>query len=766
MSKLYAIPQELRDLNQWVCTKADKNLFQINGVQATTDRPDTWNTFEACVKAIGEHNMTSVGLVLTKDDPYFIIDLDKTNSEPRRGPVHRAIHDDFNTFSEISVSGTGCHIVGKGSLPFENGKGGFKNKEWGVECYSSGHYLIFTGDIYSNKPIAERQDLLNKLQQTFRPIKNTKLVTLPTVANVSSDEEVIAKICSAANGEVFKELYYNGYAEGSDRSSVDIAFMNFMAFYGVEAQQAIRIIKHSALAVMRANGPKEKSKKFNRADYLTDTYNNAVNNPLRQMAPVNFDGLKEAFEAKIASAQVIPKSAGVSVPPGLVGEIAKFIYAFAPRPVPEVAIAGAIGLMAGVCGKAYNISKSGLNQYIMVLAGTGVGKDAAASGIDKLINEVSKEVLVANEFLGPSELASGQALIKYISTKSPCFVSILGEFGIKLQMMSAAHANAAEQSLRRTLLQLFTKSGSGEVVRSTAYADAEKNTKITNAPAFSILAESTSETVYEAVTEKMVTDGLLPRFIIIEYDGDRQLLNKNHDKVEPSKELITQLGDLMSRCKTMIATSHVHVVNIDPDVMRLLDEYDLETTKRINDKETSKIAIELWSRADLKIKKLAALIAVGVDMAHPVITKEMYFWAKDIVERNIYTLAKRFETGRIGSSSNELRQIYDLKRIIKQYLISTYSRYEKLGYVTKAMHHKKVFPHKLLSQRTNNLASYKDEKHRGRANEFLTKVLKVMIDNGDLVEVSKMSMQQMFQNDMKAYMVKDTSMFDDLEDDD
>jgi hypothetical protein len=762
MSNLYAIPQELRDLNQWVCTKADKNLFQVNGVQATTDRPETWNSFEFCINAIGKHDIKSVGFVLTTGDPYFIIDLDKTGSEPKRGPVHRAIHDDFDTFSEISSSGDGVHIIGKGRLA---GMDGFKNKDWGVECYSSGRYMVFTGNIYCNKPIVERQELLNKLQEKFRPIKKVEALIVPTVVNFGTDEEIVAKICSASNGEVFRELYYNGYADGSDRSSVDIAFMNFMAFYGVEVQQAIRIIRNSALAHQRASGPSDRRKKFNRADYLLNTYNNAVHNPLKQMAVINFDGLKDAFEAKMATKLVIPKSSGIAVPPGLVGEIAQFIYAFAPRPVPEVAIAGAIGLMAGVCGKAYNISKSGLNQYIMVLAGTGVGKDAAASGIDRLVNEVSKQVPVANEFLGPSELASGQALIKYISTKSPCFVSILGEFGIKLQMMSAVHANAAEQSLRRTLLQLFTKSGSGEVVRATAYADSEKNTNITNAPAFSILAESTSETVYEAVTEKMVTDGLLPRFIIIEYEGDRQLLNKNHDKVEPSEELINKLANLMSHCKTMIATAHVHVVNVDPEVSELFDRYDMDTTKRINNKETSKIAVELWSRADLKIKKLAALIAVGVDHHHPVITKEMYYWSKDVIERNIYTLAKRFETGRIGNSSNELRQIYDLKRIIKQYLVSTYSRYEKLGYITKEMHVKKVIPHKFISQRTNNLASYRDEKNRGRANEFLAKVLKVMVDNGDLVEVSKMSMQQMFKNDMKAYMVKDTTMFDDVEDD-
>jgi len=52
------------------------------------------------------------------------------------------------------------------------------------------------------------------------------------------------------------------------------------------------------------------------------------------------------------------------------GEIAHFIYNAAPRQVEEVAIAGAIGLLSGICGRSYNVSGTGLNQYILLLAKT------------------------------------------------------------------------------------------------------------------------------------------------------------------------------------------------------------------------------------------------------------------------------------------------------------------------------------------------------------------------------------------------------------
>jgi len=88
--------------------------------------------------------------------------------------------------------------------------------------------------------------------------------------------------------------------------------------------------------------------------------------------------------------------------------MAQFIYSAAPRPVPEVALAAAIGLMAGITGRAYNISGTGLNQYVLLLAMTGAGKEAAASGINKLMNTIKMQVPTSTGFIGPSEISSAQ----------------------------------------------------------------------------------------------------------------------------------------------------------------------------------------------------------------------------------------------------------------------------------------------------------------------------------------------------------------------
>src|SRR5690349_18475173 len=108
-------------------------------------------------------------------------------------------------------------------------------------------------------------------------------------------------------------------------------------------------------------------------------------------------------------------------PPGLLGQIASYVYDQAPRPVVEIAVAAAIALMSAVCGRSYNVSGTGINTYLLVLARTGTGKEAMASGIDRLITAVTRGVPAAAEFIGPAEISSPQALTKYMANTSCSF---------------------------------------------------------------------------------------------------------------------------------------------------------------------------------------------------------------------------------------------------------------------------------------------------------------------------------------------------------
>lgn len=750
------IPAELRQLKQWICCKTDKNLFQVNGNQASTDKPDTWNTFEACLAAIGKHNLISVGLVLTINDPYFIIDLDKTSSEERRGPVHQSIHDDFDTYSEISQSGNGCHIVGKGSL---NGIGGFKNKEWGVECYSSGRYIMFTGKIYNQKPIADRQDLLNKLQQAFRPaIEPAAIIITPTTL---TDEEIIAKICAADNGETFRSFYHDGYPESSDRSSVDMAFMNFMAFYSVGAEQAIRLIKASALGKQRANGPKDKSKKFGRKDYLINTYNDAVSKPLQQVAPIDIGDYRNALEKKLRSSeqeQVASVPSAITIPPGLVGKIARYAYDASPTPVAEIALASALALMAGICGRSHSISGTGLNLYLMMLAPSGTGKESGGKSITTLLSAVKQQAPNAN-FIGPGEIVSGPALYKAMAA-NPCYLSILGEFGLTIQEMSSKNASSAQVSLRKMLLQIFNKSGPNDVLHPIVYSDRANNTLPVESPALSLLCDSAPEIFYDNLDESMIVGGLIPRFVFFEYTEFDPPYNRNHHEVKPSNDLLQELTVLSLQALSMATTEfnkndlknvrRTIDVPITEEASAILENFRVHVKAMMGNKELTR---NLWNRAHVNAWKIAALVAIGENVLFPMISADNIVWACKLVESSVTNLAKKFASGEVGRNSSEIKQELQVIRIIKEYLRSSYDKVKTYSVKSEKMHYDKVIPFSYISQRLGTMPLFQNDKI-GKTNA-IKRTLKNMVEEDKLRELERPYIVLTYHARMQCFVIHD-----------
>ena len=614
MSKLYSIPDELRRLPNWCLWKYEypngqdkkptKVPYQPNGYKCDVTNSSNWVTFDEAFNCLQFGSYDGLGFVFTNTG-YTGIDLDDTTHMPSGELNPNAAKDyerqlnifkAFDSYNECSPSGKGLHIIVKGVVP-QGRRRAF------VEIYSTGRYFTMTGNIYSERPIAERQSLLQSLyDEMAAPAKiSTYTGNEPETQN---DKEITSQAESASNGDKFKSLYSGDWQSYySSQSEADFAIIDIIAFYTQNRNQIARIFRASAL------GARDKAK---RADYV----NNMIQRSFDRMPPpINTDDFREALEAKIrsrneqainsstnnfhansngvSSGEVQPQyvsathPAAIQPPPGLLGEIAQFIYQAAPRPVPEIALAAAIGLMAGICGRAYNVSGTGLNQYILLLANTGTGKESVAEGVDKIINAVAMRVPVAHEFIGPSRIASGQALYKFLANKSQSFVSIVGEFGKRLEIMSSRNASSSEKNLLIELLDLYHKSGFGRVAKPSIYSDQDKNTAAINAPAFSLLGESTPETFYGSLTEEMITDGLLPRFMLIEYNGKRPALNEHHTKIFPSEDLISKVADLMSSAKTVTHNRNVVNINYTDDAYKLQKKFNKETDDRMNaaDKE-------------------------------------------------------------------------------------------------------------------------------------------------------------------------------------
>ena len=745
MDLLKNIPIELKELKQWILWKLEeqdtgkptKIPYSHTGYKASVINSNDWCTFNQAFDVLLTGQYSGLGFVLTEQDPYIFIDLDEAKDEHDFN-LQKQIFDSFESYSELSPSGNGLHIICKGNTP--SGK-----KKFSSEIYSSKRYMTMTGNVYRKLPINDCHNLANSLWE-FLGGKDEKACLLdqqPKKACLLDDNTIINRAAAAENGQLFKDLYLGDWQKHSYRwsdqsqSCADQALINIIQFYTKDINQIKRIFKSSALG---------KRDKAQRDGYLTICIKKAFDRELPQIdTTALIANIQKAIESNkkqftdnspenqksmlISSQKACLLDTNYKVPPGLIGRIAQFIYASSARPVPEIAIGAALGLASGFCGRCYNISGTGLNQYVLILAATGTGKESTSSGIHKLLKEVKVTVPTVMDFIGPTVINSPQALIKRFN-KSKSFVSIVGEFGEKLELMSNKNANPADKGVKTMYLDLFNKSGASDVFGAMAYSDTDKNIDSISSPAFSILAESTQESFYSAIDEKSIKSGLVPRFTVIEYTGDRPSLNENPASIHDYPQLIQEVVKLAAQCGMLNSQNKVINIQTDEQSTLMLRNYNNFVDEQI--RGSCEANRQIWNRAHIKVLKLAGLLAVGINPYNPIVTLDLAEYAINLENANIKRLLFKFNNGMVGANmdTNEQKQIEQLNHVIRQWLIEPYEKLKKYNAGSELIHSMKVVPYKFLMLRTANTIAFKDDKYG--ATRALQRSLKSLEDSGDI----------------------------------
>ncbi len=308
------LPPDLRSLPQWVCWRYEErkngkgekhktkvlkipSVFQ-NGYpsNASSTDPQTWRSFEIAVEAYQKYGSKydGIGFVPKPEQGYVLIDIDDCISENGISSNAQQILDRFSsTYAEKSVSGTGIHIICKGSIIDYVKKTGSRTgqntvidgiKE--IEVYWKGRFFTFTGDLVSSSNvITSSQDAIDWLFAAY-PALNKKARRKekperksPSTPVTLSDGEIIDKIRqSEKSGALFRTLFDRGDISGytnkktgdpNDHSAADMALMNMLPFWcGGDRETMRRIFSASALG--------QRDKWRDRTDYQNWTLDEAL----------------------------------------------------------------------------------------------------------------------------------------------------------------------------------------------------------------------------------------------------------------------------------------------------------------------------------------------------------------------------------------------------------------------------------------------------------------------------------------------------------
>jgi hypothetical protein len=180
-----------------------------------------------------------IGFAFSAETPYVGIDFDECvfpdEDNFELTDLATRVVDSFATYTELSPSQTGIHLIGKAG-DVQATKRKWQGKE--VEVYRTGRYFTFTGRSWHESPlgVADVDAKVRKLIEMLR--SNDAKAEQP--AQVASSIPVQKRIEMALRNPKIESLFYGNTLEyGGDDSKADLALCSKLAFYSGGSEELL-----------------------------------------------------------------------------------------------------------------------------------------------------------------------------------------------------------------------------------------------------------------------------------------------------------------------------------------------------------------------------------------------------------------------------------------------------------------------------------------------------------------------------------------------
>lgn len=258
------LPQQMLLLPRWVCwqrttdpkrpDKPRKVPMAADGNgKAACNRPATWGNYTQAAATCLAKGYDGLGFML--GDGVFGIDLDHCLQGGQPNELARDILNRVPTYTEISPSGSGLHLLALGSLP-EGNRG---RRSVALELYGDGRYFTMTGQQLPGTPGELREAsavlpgiIADYIDQPKQAAQTNQHTPQPVDVLALDNEKLLNKIRASSQGAAFCALWRGDTsAHNGDASAADMALCNMLAFWtGKDAVRMDELFRKSGL--MRA----------------------------------------------------------------------------------------------------------------------------------------------------------------------------------------------------------------------------------------------------------------------------------------------------------------------------------------------------------------------------------------------------------------------------------------------------------------------------------------------------------------------------------
>lgn len=578
--------------------KATKVPYQAHhpGLKAAVDDPATWAPFQDARAAYEDGKADGVGFVL--GDGVVGVDLDGCR-DPQTGAIDggaQSIIDALASYTEISPSGTGVHILLRGSLP----RGGRRKGK--IEMYCDGRYFTVTGQHLDGTPttIAERTTELASLHgRLFKTNGNGHRSAPPDVASVRDDDQALLdRARRASNGHKFSGLWNGDTSRYASASEADQALATLLAFWsGADAARIDRLFRQSGL--MREKWDERRGK----ATYgditiataiagCVDVYTGArpapvtVSDPTPEPAPASYVFAPAAPEDHFVG-RWIAYTSGRTDAAHEYHEAAGLVLLAAATPRLRARLAPYPNGLA-------------TNLYVLLLGDSTTSRKSTTKDFAR---DVQDRALPGSQ---SADHFSPEGFVEQLASRPKNSTTLyVDEFG---ELLNKLHHAKHMAGLRGLFLTVYSGDDYTYRRHSKRTRDGAKvaDEDRIEQPHLSILG-ATTPAVFDLLTEPDVICGLLPRFAIIMPTG------------KPTRRPFFEVGDDTESQRTTLvawlhrlhawATETPRVVRFAPGVLNQLDGFAAALEQgAAPGMETAKAMLQRLTPMTIK---LAMLVAAG-----------------------------------------------------------------------------------------------------------------------------------------------------------
>lgn len=313
--------------------------------------------------------------------------------------------------------------------------------------------------------------------------------------------------------------------------------------------------------------------------------------------------------------------------PGFIGELMDHCLKTAPYPNPVLAFCGAFIEQAHLgARKVRDPGDNRTNFYLLGLAHSAAGKDWPRKLNMRIAHEIGQSECIGDR------MASGEGLQDALFA-NPAMLFQTDEISGLFQSINRVR-DARYENLESQLLTLYSNANSKLPMRAKA-GKAGKESGVIDQPCLSILGTAIPKHFYESLSERMLTNGLCGRMVVLEAGKRGKGQEPSIQDLPPRVIEAAHWWTKFQAGEGNLASLHPKpaIVEHTPEARKRLITLREETEEeyaRAEDRSDS-AATAMWGRATEHVRKLALVYAISENHQTPVIGVESVDWASRLI---------------------------------------------------------------------------------------------------------------------------------------